>query len=64
MSTRFLQIRLPENLIKEIQTEIERTSFKSVENFVETLVMQRFHEFEQPVYNAEEEEMSELPPYK
>ncbi|MCK4697183.1 MAG: CopG family transcriptional regulator [Dehalococcoidia bacterium] len=57
MSTRLLQIRLPENLIKEIQAEIEGTSFKSVENFVETLVMRRFHELEQPVYNAEEEEI-------
>ena len=57
MSTRLLQIRLPENLIKEIQTNIEGTSFKSVEDFVETLVMQRFHELEQPAYTEEEEEI-------
>ena len=57
MSTRLLQIRLPENLIREIQANIEGTSFKSVEDFVETLVMQRFHELEQPTYTAEEEEI-------
>ena len=57
MSTRLLQIRLSENLIREIQANIEGTSFKSVEDFIETLVMQRFHELEQPVYTAEEEEL-------
>ena len=57
MSTRLLQIRLPENLIKEIQANIEGTSFKSVEDFIENLVKQRFHEIEEPVYNAEEEEI-------
>jgi len=55
MSTRLLQIRLPENLIREIQANIEGTGFKSVEDFVEILVMQKFHEIEQPVYTAEEE---------
>jgi len=55
MSTRLLKIRLPENLIREIQANIEGTSFKSVEDFVETLVMRRSHELEQPVYTAEEE---------
>jgi len=57
MSTRLLQIRLPENLIREIQAHIEGTSFKSVEDFIESLVTRRFHEFEQPVYTAEEEEI-------
>ncbi len=57
MSTRLLKIRLPENLIREIQAEIEGTSFKSVEDFIETLVKQRFHETEEPVYTAEEEEL-------
>ena len=57
MSTRLLQIRLPENLIREIQANIEGTGFKSVEDFVETLVKQRFHELEQPTYTAEEEEI-------
>lgn len=57
MSTRLLQIKLPENLIREIQANIQGTSFKSVEDFVETLVKQRFHEIEQPVYTAEEEEL-------
>ncbi|GAG30318.1 unnamed protein product [marine sediment metagenome] len=55
MSTRLLQIRLPENLIREIHANIKGTSFKSVEDFVETLVKQRFHETEEPVYTAEEE---------
>jgi len=54
---RLLKIRLPENLIREIQANIEGTSFESVEDFIETLVMQRFHELEQPVYTAEEEEL-------
>jgi hypothetical protein len=57
MSTHSLQIRLSENLIKEIQANIEGTSFTSVENFIETLVKQRFHETEEPVYTAEEEEI-------
>ncbi len=57
MSTRLLQIRLPENLIREIQANIEGTSFKSVEDFIENLVKQRFHEIEEPVYTAEEEEI-------
>ena len=57
MSTRLLKIRLPENLIREIQASIEGTSFKSVEDFIETLVKQRFHETEEPVYTAEEEEL-------
>jgi len=57
MSTRLLKIKLPENLIREIQENIKGTSFKSVEDFVESLVMQRFHELEQPVYTAEEEEL-------
>jgi len=57
MSTRLLQIRLPENLIREIQANIKGTSFKSVEDFIETLVMQRFHELEQPTYTEEEEEI-------
>ncbi len=57
MSTRLLQIKLPENLIREIQANIQGTSFKSVEDFVETLVKQRFHEIEQPIYTAEEEEL-------
>ena len=57
MSMRLLKIRLPENLIREIQANIEGTSFESVEDFIETLVMQRFHELEQPVYTAEEEEI-------
>lgn len=57
MSTRLLQIRLPENLIREIQANIEGTSFKSVEDFIENLVKQRFHEIEEPVYTAEEEEL-------
>ncbi len=57
MSTRLLQIRLPENLIKEIQANIQGTSFKSVEDFVETLVKQRFHETEELVYTAEEEKI-------
>lgn len=52
-----LKIKLPENLIREIQANIQGTSFKSVEDFVETLVKQRFHEIEQPVYTAEEEEL-------
>ena len=52
-----LKIRLPENLIREIQANIEGTSFESVEDFIETLVMQRFNELEQPVYTAEEEEI-------
>jgi len=52
-----LKIKLPENLIREIQENIKGTSFKSVEDFVESLVMQRFHELEQPVYTAEEEEL-------
>ncbi len=57
MSTRVLQIRLPEKLIKEIQANIQGTSYKSVEDFIETLVKQRFHETEEPVYTAEEEEL-------
>ncbi len=57
MSTRSLQIRLPENLIREIQANIEGTSFKSVEDFIENLVKQRFHEIEEPVYTAVEEEL-------
>ena len=57
MSTRSLQIRLSENLIKEIQANIEGTSFKSVEDFIENLVKQRSHEIEEPVYTEEEEEL-------
>ena len=57
MSTRLLQIRLPENIVKKIQTDIEGTSLKSVEDFVENLVMRRFHELEQPIYTEEEEEL-------
>ncbi len=57
MSTRLVKIRLSEKLIKEIQANIEGTSFTSVENFIENLVKQRFHEIEEPVYTAEEEEI-------
>ncbi|MCW3989206.1 MAG: hypothetical protein NWE88_03920 [Candidatus Bathyarchaeota archaeon] len=57
MSTRLLQIKLSEDIIKKIQADIEGTSLKSVENFIETLVRQRFPELEQPVYSAEEEEI-------
>ena len=57
MYTRSLQVRLPENIIKKIQADIEGTSFKSVANFIESLVMQKFHEYEPPVYTAEEEEV-------
>jgi len=57
MSTRLVKIELSEEIIKKIQADIDGTSLKSVEDFVETLVMQKFHELEQPVYTAEEEEI-------
>ena len=57
MSTRLLEIKIPENIIKKIQVDIEGTNIKSVENFIENLVMQKFHDLNQPVYTAEEEEL-------
>ncbi len=57
MSPRWLRIKLPENIIKNIQAEIEGTSWKSVDHFVETIVIQKFSELNKPVYTAEEEEL-------
>ena len=52
-----LTINLSERIIAQIGDDIKGTSFTSVENFVESLVNQKFPELQEPVYTAEEEEI-------
>jgi len=51
-----LTVNLPIEVIKRIQKDIEGTSFTGVEDFIETLVLQKYPE-RKPVYTEEEEEI-------
>ncbi len=53
---RSLMIRLPIEVIKRIQEDIEGTSFTGVEDLVASLVLQKYPE-RKPVYTEEEEKI-------
>jgi len=53
---RSLTVKLPIEVIKRIQKDIEGTSFRGVEDFVATLVLQKYPE-RKPVYTEAEEEI-------
>lgn len=50
-------IELPPEVVAKIAEDIEGTSFAKVEDFVKSLVLQKYPEFRQPVYTEEEEEV-------
>lgn len=52
-----VSIELPLKIIEKITEDIEGTSIKTVEDFVKSLVMQRYPELNERVYTEEEEEM-------
>lgn len=52
-----LTIDLPKGIIAKIGDDIKGTSFTSVENFIESLVKQKYPELLEPVYTEEEEEV-------
>jgi hypothetical protein len=52
-----LEIELPDEIVAKIGDDIKGTSFTSVENFVESLVLQKYPELRQPDYTEEEEEI-------
>jgi len=52
-----VSIELPLKIIEKITEDIEGTSIKTVEDFVKSLVMQRYPELNERVYKEEEEEM-------
>lgn len=52
-----LEIDLPDEIVAKIGDDIKGTSFTSVENFVESLVLQKYPELRQPDYTKEEEEI-------
>ncbi len=51
-----ISIELPLKIIEKITENIEGTSIKTVEDFVKSLVMQKFPELNERVYTDEEEE--------
>lgn len=52
-----LKIDLPEAILAKIGDDIKGTSFATVENFVESLVKQKYPELLEAVYTKEEEEV-------
>ena len=52
-----LKIDLPDEIVAKIGDDIKGTSFTSVENFVESLVLQKYPELRQPDYTEEEEKI-------
>jgi hypothetical protein len=50
-----LRINIPDEIIAKIGDDIKGTSFTSVENFIESLVLQKYPELRQPDYTEEEE---------
>jgi hypothetical protein len=52
-----LRINIPDEIIAKIGDDIKGTSFTSVENFIESLVLQKYPELRQPDYTEEEEEI-------
>lgn len=52
-----LEIDLPDEIVAKIGDDIKGTSFTSVENFVESLVLQKYPELRQPDYTEEEEKI-------
>lgn len=52
-----LEIELPDEIVAKIGDDIKGTSFTSVENFVESLVLQKYPELRQPDYTEEEEKV-------
>ncbi len=52
-----LEIELPDEIVAKIGDDIKGTSFTSVENFVESLVLQKYPELRQPDYTEEEEKI-------
>ncbi len=52
-----ITIKLPVNMIKKIQEDIEGTSFTGVEGFIVSLVLQKYPELRKPDYTEEEEEI-------
>lgn len=51
-----ISISLPVKIVEKIGEDIEGTSLKTVEAFIESLVMQKYPELNEPVYTEEEEE--------
>jgi len=49
-----MSISLPVKVVEKIGEDIEGTSIKSVEAFIETLVMQKYPGLQEPVYTEEE----------
>ena len=54
---RSLTIKLSVDVIKKIETDIEGTSFKGVEDFITQLVLGKYPELRKPDYTAEEEKL-------
>lgn len=52
---RSLTVKLPIEVIKRIQKDIEGTSFTGIEDFIATLVLQKYPELRKPDYTEEEE---------
>ncbi|GAH80251.1 unnamed protein product [marine sediment metagenome] len=56
-ANRSLTIKLPVDVIEKIETDIEGTSFKGVEDFITKLVLAKYPELRKPDYTEEEEEL-------
>ena len=54
---RKISIELPLKVIEKIMEDIKGSSIKTVDAFIETLVMQKYPELNEPVYTEEEEEL-------
>lgn len=54
---RSLTVNLPVEVIERIRKDIEGTSFKGVEDFIEVLVLQKYPELRKPDYTEEEEKV-------
>ena len=54
-----ISIELPVKVVEKIGEDIKGTSFKTVEAFIESLVMQKYPELNEPVYTEEEEKKIE-----
>uniref|UniRef100_A0A6M3MAF4 CopG family transcriptional regulator n=1 Tax=viral metagenome TaxID=1070528 RepID=A0A6M3MAF4_9ZZZZ len=55
--SRTIPISLPLKVFEKIVEDIKGTSVKSVEAFIEALVMQKYPELNEPIYTEEEEEL-------
>ena len=54
-----ISINLPVKVVEKIGEDIEGTSIKTVEAFIEILVMQKYPKLNEPVYTEEDEKIIE-----